>query len=195
MDSRIQGIIEKIYQDGIDRAGQDAEKILNQAHQKAEIINAEAKQKAARIIQDAEKASLTIKEASEAELKLASLRTLANLRKKIENSLSLILLEGKMEELSFDTDFLKEMMLAIAKNWKENSESTDVEVLLPESLKTRFEDTFRKGIEETLDGLTIEFSDQLSSGFRISKKGSGYFLDFSDKALLEFFRPFLHKKT
>ena len=194
MDSKIQNIVDKIYQDGLERAGHESEKILEDARFEAANLLEDAKKKSALIIQKAEQESRVIKEKTEAELRLAASRAVSELRKKIENSLSGVLLEEKIKNISFDEEFLKQMILVITENWKEDSGSADIDVLIPESLREKFNETIKSGIEESMAGLTIQFSDEMESGFQISKKGSGFFLDFTDAALIEFFKPFLHKK-
>lgn len=195
METNIQNLVDKIYQDGVEKARNESEKILNRAREEAKSILESAKLEAENVRQQADKENENQKRAALSELHLGASQVLSDLRRRIENLISDRILKEHISQIALDSDFLKELILSITSAWQSKNGISEVDLLLPETLKKKADQAFQSEIARFLEGLTIEFDSSLHGGFKISRKNDTYRLDFSDEAMIEFFKPFLRKKT
>jgi len=93
MTERIQELIDKIKNEGIQAAETKAQDIEAQAHKRAEGIIAQAQKEAARIVSEAKIESQKTKDVVEAALKQSSRDMLLRLRKEITKILESIVLQ------------------------------------------------------------------------------------------------------
>jgi len=195
MDANVQELVDKLYRDGVERARADAEKIREQARSEADALLTQARKEAQDLLEKSRKENESLRRAAHSELQLAASHVLADLRRRVESLVADDILHSSFAEIALDASFLKEMILAVTAKWSQDESSAEVELILPEALREKANAAFQNEIARTLDGLSIEFDSSLGGGFRVSRKGDAYRLDFSDEALAEFFRPFLRKKT
>ena len=157
----------------------------------------EAKAKAAQIVSKAEKDAADLAGKARSDVRMASEQALQATRKDIENILTdSIVKEGTAKALS-DADLLKEIILAVAKNFSAQ-ESADLEVVLPESLKKELEPWVAVSLAKNLKGgVKASFSKKIAGGFTIGPADGGWFVSLTDetfKALIgEYLRPITKK--
>ena len=90
-------------------------------------------------------------------------------------------------------DFVKEVILAVAKNFN-TEEAADLEVVLPEALKKDLESFVTKELAKALKGnIEASFSKKIAGGFTIGPKDGGYFISFTEETfnalISEYLRP------
>ena len=195
MEYNIQGLLDKIYEDGVANAEKDAAGIIRKAEEDAAKILAEAERAAAQVREKAGAEARILKESTEADLKTAAEQTLSSVKTKIQNQLLNDFPARAIHEAGIDPEFMKEMVLLITKSWVEEGVLPEqIEVILPDGMKEKFKKQFLESAGGSLDGM--EFSEgTLKGGFKISRSDKGYRMDFSEKALEEFFRTWLRKKS
>ena len=76
MENKLQELTQKLYNEGVEKANVEAEKILAEAKSEAEKVKQNAEKEAAKIISAAEQKSTEIKKNVDAELNLASKQTI-----------------------------------------------------------------------------------------------------------------------
>ncbi len=196
MQKKLQELTDKLYQEGIDKAKEEAEKIVKDAKKEAEEIRSKAKKESEKIVKDAEKNAEEIKKNSLNELQLASKQAISDLKQRISNLIEMKAVAPKTKEAFDDKDFTKDVILTIVKNWDPNDESqVNLKVLLPEKKQKEFEKFFKSKAKDLLDkGLEIEFSENIKGGFRIGPKDGSYFISFSDEDFESFFKTFLRPR-
>ncbi len=196
MQNKLQELTEKLYQEGVDKANEEAEKIVNDAKKEADDIVSKAKEEADKILKDAEKNAEEIKKNSLNELQLASKQAISDLKQRIINLIELKSVEPSTKEAFDDKEFTKDIILTIVKNWDPQNESqVDLKVLLPEKQKKEFEQFFKSKAKGVLDkGVEIEFSENIKGGFRIGPKDGSYLISFTDKDFENFFKTFLRPR-
>jgi V/A-type H+-transporting ATPase subunit E len=197
MQNKLQELTDKLYKDGLAKGKEEGDKYLAQARQEAEKIVEEAKAKAAQIVSKAEKDAADLAGKARSDVRMASEQALQATRKDIENILTdSIVKEGTAKALS-DADLLKEIILAVAKNFSAQ-ESADLEVVLPESLKKELEPWVAASLAKNLKGgVKASFSKKIAGGFTIGPADGGWFVSLTDetfKALIgEYLRPITKK--
>ncbi len=197
MQNKLQELTDKLYNDGLARGKEEGDKYLAQARQEAEKIVEEAKAKAAQIVSKAEKDAADLAGKAKSDVRMASEQALQATRKDIENILTdSIVKEGTTKALA-DADLLKEIILAVAKNFSAQ-ESADLEVVLPESLKKELEPWVSASLAKNLKGgVKASFSKKVAGGFTIGPADGGWFVSLTDETFValigEYLRPITKK--
>ena len=197
MQNKLQELTDKLYNDGLARGKEEGDKYLAQARQEAEKIVEEAKAKAAQIVSKAEKDAADLAGKAKSDVRMASEQALQATRKDIENILTdSIVKEGTTKALA-DADLLKEIILAVAKNFSAQ-ESADLEVVLPESLKKELEPWVSASLAKNLKGgVKASFSKKVAGGFTIGPADGGWFISLTDETFValigEYLRPITKK--
>lgn len=197
MQNKLQELTDKLYKDGLAKGKEEGDKYLADAREQAEKIVEEAKAKAAQIVAKAEKDAADLAGKAKSDVRMASEQALQATRKDIENILTdSIVKEGTAKALA-DTDLLKEIIIAVAKNFS-TQESADLEVVLPESLKKELEPWVEASLAKNLKGgVKASFSKKIAGGFTIGPANGGWFVSLTDEtftALIgEYLRPVTKK--
>ncbi|MBU45502.1 MAG: hypothetical protein CMN76_19990 [Spirochaetaceae bacterium] len=193
MEQNLDTLVNRIYEDGLQKAQKEAEAIKAQARTEADKILKDAQHEADSLLQKARSEADYLKQSTESELQLASTQALSRLRTEIISILSEKVLSDSVQEAALKPEFIQEMVLALGKNWKEDG-PVSLELTLPESLKSQVDAKFEGAIQKELDGLKIEFAD-VGAGFQVQKEGSSFQLDFTAESLKSLLKPYLRKIT
>ena len=193
MQNKLQELTDKLYNEGLSKGKQEGEEILAKAKVQADEIVAKAKAEAASILAAANKEAADLKTKVQGDLKMAASQSIAATKKDIENLVVAKLTEADVKNALTSADFVKEVILAVANGFN-TEEATDLEVVLPESLKKDLEGFVSKELANALKGgVEASFSKKISGGFTIGPKDGGYFISFTEdtfNALIsEYLRP------
>lgn len=193
MQNKLQELTDKLYNEGLSKGKQEGEEILAKAKVQADEIVAKAKAEAASILAAANKQADDLKTKVQGDLKMAASQSIAATKKDIENLVVAKLTESDVKSALTSAEFVKEVILAVAKGFN-TAEAVDLEVVLPESLKKDLEGFVSKELAKALEGgVEASFSKKISGGFTIGPKDGGYFISFTEdtfNALIsEYLRP------
>lgn len=196
MQTKLQELTEKIYQEGVNKANEEAEKILADAKKEARELVAKAKKEASNIIETATKESAELKKNSLNELQLSARQAISDLKQKVVSLIEIKTIKPETKEAFADKDFTAEVIKTIVKNWQpESGEAVNLEVLLPANQQKEMESFFNKKAGDLLDkGLDLSFSEKVKGGFKIGPKDGGYQISFSDEDFENFFQAYLRPK-
>ncbi len=197
MTNKIQEITEKIYNEGILKANEEADVLLNEAKKEAREIIEKAKIKAADIVEEAEERSLHEKTKLQSDLRMAALQFTSNLKQKVTNSITLAQTESSLQDAFSDTEFVKKIIQIIVEKWNpEKPEELDLKILLPEKNKTEFSDFLKqKTVDQLNRKITIEFDPKTKKGFKIGPENGNYVISFEENDFENFFRKYLREDT
>ena len=191
MQNKLQELTEQLYNEGLAKGRQEGERFLEEAKAEAARTIADAESKAAAILARAESDAANLKSKAEADIRMASAQALQATRKDIEN---LIVAKAAAQDATSDPEFLKKIILAVAEKFP--SESGDISMVLPESLKAELEPWVRTELAKTLSRpVEASFSKKVSGGFTISPKDGGYYISFTDKTFDELIAEYLRPVT
>ncbi|MCE4565079.1 V-type ATP synthase subunit E [Maribellus sp. CM-23] len=195
MADRIEEITQKIYNEGVVKAKEDARIIISEATSKATEILNEAKRQEAEMIRKAQQNAEEIKKKTEVELQLAARQFISALKQKINGLITTQQTENQIKEDFKDLAFIKEMILTAVQNWKQDDDA-DLLVLLPEKKRKELAAFFdAKAMEVMNKSVEVRFDPQIESGFRISPKDGTYFISFTDKDFINYFKRYLRERT
>jgi V/A-type H+/Na+-transporting ATPase subunit E len=196
MQTKLQELTEKIYQEGVNKANQEAEKILADAKNEARDLLAKAKKEASNLIDTAEKESEELKKNSLNELQLSARQAISDLKQKVVSLIETKTIKPETTETFKDKDFTVDVIKTVVKNWQpESGEAVKLEVLLPSNQQKELESYFNKKAGDLLEkGLVVSFSEKVKGGFKIGPKDGGYQISFSDEDFENFFQAYLRPK-
>ena len=197
MDNKLQELTDRLYKEGLSKGKEEGEVLIAKAEQKAEEIIDAARKQAEEIIKAAEKEAGDLRVKVEGDVKMAATQSIQATKKDIENLLLNGMVNGKASSALSSAEFVKEIISAVAKNFN-SQESSDLEAVLPESLKAELEPFINGELAKSLSsGVTAKFSNKIQGGFRIGPKDGSYFIDLTaesfDALISEYLRPVTRK--
>jgi len=193
MTSKIQELTEKIYQEGVDKAQNQATILIKEAEEKAAGLINDAQQKADNTIQEAERKSQEIYQGIKDELQSISKQVLAITKEKITESIVTDASKKLSETLLDDKDFLKSIILELVNKWDMGSGPIDdLSLVLSEKQMGKLDDFFKSGALQIMQSKKqILFDPSIKKGFQIIAKSEGFKVSFSDEDLENFFKQFM----
>ena len=193
MHNKLQELTDKLYNEGLSKGKQEGEEILAKAKVQAEEIIAKAKAEAEAIKAAAGKEAEDLKTKVQSDLKMAASQSIAATKKDIETLVVTKMTAGETAAALTSAEFVKEVILAVAKNFN-TEEPVDLEVVLPEKLKKDLEPFVAGELAKALKGnVEATFTKKVAGGFTIGPKDGGYFISFTDETfnslISEYLRP------
>lgn len=196
MDNRILELTEKIYQEGVIKAKDEATEILNEAKIKAENIISEAEKKADQIIYAASQEATDLTQNIHEEIKHASLQAINTVKQKIAELITIKITEKPLKELLDDKAYISGIISHMINHWEKSNHNEGYNLVFPISMEKDTERIVLKTIFEQFgQNMDIKFSHKIQSGFRISPIGKNYIISFTDHDFSNFFNQFLRPKT
>ena len=197
MQNKLQELTDKLYEEGLSKGKEEGARILEEARQEAVRILDEARTQAEEIKEKAVREAAEMKSKVESDLKMASAQTLQATRQDVENLVLARVSDAKVSESLADPDFLKEVILAVARRFSAQ-ESADLNLILPESLRTQLEPFVKGELAKALgQEVSASFSKKVAGGFNIGPKDGSYFISLTDesfkKLIGEYLRPVTRK--
>lgn len=195
MQTKLQELTDKLYNEGLSKGKEEGEAILAKAKEEAEKIIAKAKEEAASIKAQAEKAASDYKTKVETDVKMAAEQCIQETKKNLE-TLALNSIAGKStKEALSSADFVKEIIKVVAEKFSAES-AQDLELVLPASLQAEVEPFVSGELQKALkSGITASFSKKVSGGFTIGPKDGGYFISLTDETFKELICEYLRPAT
>ena len=196
MNEKLNIITEKLYNDGVVKAKEDAEKILQEAKLQAKEIVDKANSQATEIVNTANKKSEDLKKKVEAELRLAGDQAIASIKQRIVSMLADDI-SKKITTKSFDdVKFVENLILTIAEKWKSDEGLYNLNLILSAEMKKDTESFFSAKGKEFLDkGVDVRFDEIDAKGFIVSPHDGSYQINFTDEVFMNFFSDYLRGFT
>ena len=193
MQNKLQELTDKLYKEGLSKGKQEGEEILAKAKVQADEIVAKAHAEAAAILAAANKEAEDLKTKVQGDLKMAASQSVAATKQDIETLVVAKMTETEVKKALTSAEFVKEVILAVAKGFN-TEEPTDLELVLPESLKTELEPFVKNEMTKVLNaGVQATFTKKVAGGFTIGPKDGGYFISFTEETfnalISEYLRP------
>lgn len=183
MENKLEELTRKLYDEGLEKGRADADKLVSDAKDEAARLVSEARSEADAIVKTAEAKAEELHKNSLTEISLAGKQVVAELKKQIADLIVAKSTTDNVKKANMDADFVKNMLLEVARNW--NGTSTDtvsLSALLPESRRAELDAAFEKSAKDLLNaGIEVGYSKNVKSGFKIGPKKGGYHISFSDE--------------
>jgi V/A-type H+/Na+-transporting ATPase subunit E len=193
MAEELQHLIERIQKEAIDKAEDEAERIVRSAREKASQLVKSAEAEAKARLEKADRDAQVYVERSRTTLEQAARDLLITVGQGIENILEDLV--GESVDEAMDIELLKQMMLKIAQAYCEHrSGESRIEFLISEQdqqdLVKFFAEQYR---EHLVRGINIHTDNGILKGFRVSLVDEQVYHDFTRPAMAEALSQFLRK--
>ncbi|MFO7575552.1 MAG: hypothetical protein R6W67_10405 [Bacteroidales bacterium] len=194
MQNKLQELTDKIYQEGVSKANEEAEKILGEAGKESKRIIDEADKKAGSMIAEAEKKAEEIIKNGNSELKISFRHAVNTLKQDLEKTVSSKIVTDKVTAAFKDDNFVADLIKTIYENWKPETTESPMEVLVSKKKSEAIEKILKAEIGAELGkGLVVKPIDSIKTGFEIVPSGGGFKISATggdiEAYLKEFIRP------
>ena len=181
MNEKLDSLIQRIRQEGVDEAQRTSDTMLAEAEEQARRIGQEARLESERILEAAKQEAADLIEKGEQALRQASRDTVLLLRERIV-ALFESALQKEIAE-SLDPGLLVKLLESVVGQWRPDAE---IEVLVSETDSEALAGLTRSRLKQMLTTpISIVPSSRVTKGFRIGTKGGDVYYEFTDEALLE----------
>ena len=189
----LDGLIQKIRREGVERAQQEAEAVLAAAKQQAADLVQTAERRAAQLIREAEerlqKDATALRQAQERAARDWLLAVRAEL-----NSLMQRLIQRECSA-ALAGPALAELIRSVAVEWMRHNGGKDLALLLSEQDAQPLGDSFLMRLQTELGvGVAVKLHPDIHAGFQIGGQGETMRFDFTDAALAESLAAYLHPR-
>lgn len=195
MQNKLQELTEKLYNEGLSKGKEEGNALLAKAEARAAEIVAEAEKQAAEIKAKAEKEAADYKVKVTGDLKMAASQSIQATRKDIEDLVVTKMTSAAVEKALGEEAFVKEIIRSVAEKFNAE-EPVDLNIVLPESLKSALEPFIKNELSTMLKGgVDASFSKKISGGFTIGPKDGGYYISLTDETFKELIGEYLRPAT
>lgn len=184
MAEDIQGLIDKINQEGIQAAKTKAGQIETQAHTLSDEIIQKATREAQQIIAGAQKEASRVQADTKIILQQAGRDLLLNFKKEINALLEKLATQAVGEGLN--PQVLAEAIAGLLKHGIRQEKNEIIISLNQGQIQKIQEILFSQLNDQIKKGIILKPSDDISAGFLISYDSAKSYYDFSDKSLAEY---------
>lgn len=187
MDTKIQELTDLIYNEGVAKGNEEAERIISEAKSMAEKIVADAKKEAQSIVADAQKNSDEYSANTRKELSLYASQMVGALKSEIANVVTDKLVKDSVKGFTQDKELFNSFVLNMASKWVE-SESIVISTADADSLKSYFAANAKALLDK---GVEIKQVNGQKTQFSISPADGSYKVNFGEEEFENFFKSFL----
>ena len=185
MSEQLKQLLDKINQEGVQKAEENKRAIESKATSDAEKIVKNAKAHAQKIIEDARVDAKKTKLSGETAIKQASRNLILALKDEIKEMFNKIVATDTAKAMSQEN--LVEILRGLIENYVgKNGNASDVKVLLKKEDLERLKKSFASKIKDRLkDGIEFKPTSSINAGFFISFDKGKSFFDFTDEGLTD----------
>ena len=184
MAEDIQGLLNRIQSDGIEKAEAQKKQIIEEAKLQAEKILADAKAEAAEIVKNAEAEAEMNTKKGQANIKQAARDIILSLQSDLDNRLKNLVQASLSEALT--PEVLGQIVLKMAEKYLSGTTGDSIELLLSAKDAEALDKGLKAGLLADLKAKPeIRISSAVDSGLKIGIKGTDLYFDFSNDALTE----------
>ncbi len=197
MENKLQELTQKLYDEGLEKGRAEADRLVAEAREQAAKIVAEAEARAAAAVAEAEAKAEDVSKNTLTEIALAGRQAVAKIKTEIASMIVAKSISAGVKQAGMDPEFIKEMLLAAARNWNgADAGKVSLQALLPEEARERLDAAFGKSAGELLAaGIEVGYSKEVRTGFRVGAKEGGYYISFSDADLEALLGEYLREKV
>lgn len=195
MESKLQELTDKIYNEGIAKARREAAEILEKANQEAEQVLTQARNEANRLLDEAARQSDEFRKNVENEMKMSARQAMSALKQQVATLVTARVAEAPVKEAFADKDFIRKTIETLVSNWSPQA-GGGLALVLPAGDEKGLGAYFTSRAHSILtEGLTIEFDNRMGAGFRLGPADKSYVISFTEDDFGNFFKNYLRPRT
>ena len=187
MDSKIQALTDKLYQEGVEKGEAKAAEIVAQAQAQAQEITDAAEAQAQKTLDNATRQIAERRKNNEAELKMYAAQAIQAVRTEIANLVTTSVVKQEVEATLGDKTLLYDFIVKIAQQWITNGDLV-IETAQAQALEAHF----AKKTKELLGkGVTIEQVGGKATSFVLRPTDGSYKVTFGNEEFENYFKELL----
>lgn len=190
MNTKLQELTEKIYQEGVEKGQMEATSIIEKARAEAASILASATSDATAIVATANEKAEELNRNTKAELKLFANQMINALKTEITDLVCGDVVSASVKAATTDKDFMQQILLNFVQQMA-SSQSVTIETAQAEKLSAYFKAHAKELLNKTV---TITEVNNVKTQFVVTPSEGGYKLTFGDDEFIAFFKEFLRPK-
>jgi V/A-type H+/Na+-transporting ATPase subunit E len=191
MENKLQELTRKIYDEGIEKARQEAAVILADARKQADELALKAQKEAEEIVKQARKNAEEMQRNAQSEIRMSSKQAVSALRQQIASLITAKVADAPVKDAVSDKAFIGDLIRKALENFNGNAA-----LILPAADEKALEQYFGSRLNQVLStGVEVTFDDRFKGGFKIGPKDNSYVISFTDEDFAGFFRSFMRPRT
>lgn len=195
-NNKLQELTQKLYNEGLEKGRSEADRLVAEAKQEAAKILAEAKAEAEAIAKAAEAKAEDIAKNAMTEITLAGRQAVSKIKSELSDAIVAKATGAAVKAATMDVTFVKDMLLAVAKNWTSATTDVSLKALLPEDKRSELDAAMQKSAEELMKaGIEVGYSKEVKNGFKVGEKSGGYYISFTDESFDALLKEYLREKV
>lgn len=196
MENKLKELTDRLYGEGLEKGRVEADRLVAEAKEKAAAILAEANAEAEKIVKKAEAKAADTEKNSMTEIQLAGRQAVAKIKSELAGVIIAKTSSEAVKAACVDAEFVKKLLLEVAKNWSGNAEQVSLKALLPAALEAEFAKVFEASAKELLAaGVEVGYSKEVKTGFKVGAKEGGYYISFTDESFEALLDEYLREKV
>lgn len=195
--SKLDQLTQKLYDEGLEKGRAEADRLVAAAKQQTEKMLAEARAQAEAIVRQAESKAEDVGKNTMTEIALAGKQAVAKIKSEIASLIVARATDKGIKAAGMDAAFIKEMLIAVAKNWNgADAGKVSLQALLPESEREKLDRAMAAEAKALLAaGIEVGYSKEVKTGFKVGAKEGGYYISFSDADVEALLGEYLREKV
>ena len=196
MENKLKELTDRLYGEGLEKGRVEADRLVAEAKDKAAKILADANAEAAQIVKKAEDKAADTEKNSMTEIQLAGRQAVAKIKSELAGAIIAKTSTEAIKSAVVDAEFVKKLLLEVAKNWSGAAEQVSLKALLPAALESEFASAFEASAKELLAaGVEVGYSKEVKNGFKVGEKDGGYYISFTDESFEALLDEYLREKV
>ena len=195
-NDKLQQLTDRLYEEGLSKGRQEAEKMLSEASAKAAKTIEDAKRQAEEIIEEAQKKADDILSKAASDVKTASRDALAATKQDIQNAVLAEIADAPAAKALKDEKFVADLIAKVAGGFSEASADDALVAAVSPAMQEKVEEYVKGAVQASLKaGIKVQPSKKIRAGFTIGPSKGGWFVDFTDEAFNELIREYMRPAT
>lgn len=196
-NTKLDQLTRRLYDEGLEKGRAEADRLVAGAKEQVEKMLAEARVQADAIVREAENKAEDVSKNTMTEIALAGKQAVAKIKSEIASLIVARATGESVKAVGMDAAFIKEMLVAVAKNWNgADAGKVSLQALLPESEREKLDAAMAAEAKALLDaGIEVGYSKDVKTGFKVGAKDGGYYISFSDADVEALLGEYLREKV
>jgi V/A-type H+-transporting ATPase subunit E len=196
LNPSLNSLVKKVYDEGIEKAKEEAQQIIVAAKRQSDELLKETEQRIAGMETQSANEVNRIRENLNSELKAAAQQTVNTIKDELSDVITNRIVSQGISEALSETAFLQKIILLVLQKWNPVDTGLQFELILNKEDEAQLKNFFEQRIKKELaTELEIVGENKIKSGFKIAMKNENYYVSFSDEDFENYFKGYLRKKT
>ncbi len=188
MEIKLENLIAKLKQEGVEAAQQAAAEILQQANAEAAAIVANAQAEARKIVADAQQNAQKLQSNAEAAIRQAARDTILVTKENLEKLFERVFKKIVAQQLS--PDFLPELIREVV---KANVSGERLEFSVSPTDLDRLQELLLQETQASIrDSIMLKPERSIAAGFRVRRINEDVYYDLTDQSIATFLKEYLN---